>query len=118
MVFFNVVQTNKDISRVYNALKAEIPECILSQHHSLKKIDPSILEKCSLVDMLICQFLMRIMELWNGELPDVFSMRKRKNRNSIDEVTFAIPIVGFLYSFHLVSCVKTVLVSNSFSYAF
>lgn len=89
-----LVQSNDSIERAYNAIVAELPEVITNQHISLLNVGAEILEKCSLADMLICQLMMQIVEMWNGEVPDPLAViKKRRNRNSLEDPNFAVPIV-------------------------
>lgn len=89
-----IVQSNDSIERSYNAVVAELPEIITNQHLSLLNVSVEVLEKSSLGDMLICQLMMQIVEMWNGEVPDPLAViKKRRNRNSLEDPNFAVPIV-------------------------
>lgn len=38
--------------------------------------------------------MMQIVEMWNGEVPDPLAViKKRRNRNSLEDPNFAVPIV-------------------------
>ena len=78
---------------------SEIPSIItdsstsLRSLHSLKKADVLLLEKCSQMDMVICQYLTKLVELWGGDIPNLLPTNKRKSRFISDEMNELIPSV-------------------------
>ena len=78
---------------MFKELSSRIPECIRNEQASLKNVEDATLEQCSLVDMLVCQLIMRMVEMWNGDIPDPLNVtKKRRNRMSNDENS--VPLVN------------------------
>ena len=95
-----LVKSFQDVERVYSSLLSELPEIIKDTSYSLSNLDMEILEKCSLMDMLLCQFMMYLVESWNGEIPyPVYNSKKKKGRLT-DDVFSGDPIV-FSFSYLL-----------------
>ena len=96
------MKSSQDVERVYSSLLSELPEVIKDTSYSLSNLDMEILEKCSLMDMLLCQFMMYLVESWNGEIPDPLYNSKKKKGRINDDVFSAVPIVFSIYIFYFI----------------
>lgn len=94
------------MEKVYEQLTAEFPDVLQDESQSLKQLSVEVLEKSSQMDMLVCQLMMRMVELWNGEVPDVMApSKKKKNRSTNDESVFPIVcLFGFRFIYSSIRC--------------
>lgn len=93
-----IVKSFEQAETLVKQLTSSLPECIQKEQESLRNMDQSVLEQCSLMDLLICQLIMRMVEMWNGDIPDPLNAnKKRRNRLANDEN--AVPLVDFFELF-------------------
>lgn len=72
--------TTKEFARTASQIEGLIPPCIQKNESCLSNLGKDELEACSLSDLLICQYLSRLLEEIDPE--EIGSMRFSKKRKS------------------------------------
>lgn len=72
--------TTKEFARTASQIEGLIPPCIQKNESCLSNLGKGELEACSLSDLLICQYLSRLLEEIDPE--EIGSMRFSKKRKS------------------------------------
>lgn len=88
-------QSFEELEAVHNRIIQNLPSCIRTRSMSLATLDTACLEACSQMDLCMCHFMNRLLDVMGGEGFGAESVTRKKTSKAQGELSArTIPMVG------------------------